>query len=131
MEGEPPGGGPAEPPVAWLRRLRADRGLSQEQLARLLGVSFATVNRWETGRTQMSGPGTPGPRGTRVGGLPRAAGRASPASRAPSPASGALPRAAGVTAAGPTLPLAQSSFIGRDRELAELIGLLETRGWSP
>ena len=54
MDGEPPGGGPAEPPAARLRQLRAQRGLSQEQLAHLLGVSFATVNRWETGRTQMS-----------------------------------------------------------------------------
>ena len=54
MDGEPPGGGPAEPPAARLRQLRAERGLSQEQLAHLLGVSFATVNRWETGRTQMS-----------------------------------------------------------------------------
>jgi type I restriction enzyme M protein len=34
--------------------LRASLGLSQEQLARRLGVSFATVNRWEAGRTRMS-----------------------------------------------------------------------------
>src|SRR5580704_2306700 len=44
----------SHPAGARLRRLRAARGLSQEQLAHLLGVSFATVNRWETGRTQMS-----------------------------------------------------------------------------
>lgn len=31
-----------------LRRLRGRLGLSQEGLARLLGVSFATVNRWES-----------------------------------------------------------------------------------
>lgn len=31
-----------------LRRLRTRLGLSQEALARLLGVSFATVNRWES-----------------------------------------------------------------------------------
>src|SRR5580658_7762748 len=37
-----------------LRLLRASLGLSQEQLARRLGVSFATVNRWEAGRTKMS-----------------------------------------------------------------------------
>ncbi len=30
-------------------RLRADQGLTQEQLAKLLRVSFATVNRWEAG----------------------------------------------------------------------------------
>jgi transcriptional regulator with XRE-family HTH domain len=37
-----------------LRNLRQSRGLSQEQLARLLGVSFVTVNRWESGRTNLS-----------------------------------------------------------------------------
>jgi len=35
-----------------ISRLRADRGLTQEQLAKHLGVSFATVNRWETGKAQ-------------------------------------------------------------------------------
>jgi len=54
VNGEPPGGDPARSAPARLRQLRATHGLSQEQLARLLGVSFATVNRWETGRTQMS-----------------------------------------------------------------------------
>src|SRR5438046_3052482 len=34
-----------------LRRFRNDAGLSQEQLARDLKVSFATINRWETGKT--------------------------------------------------------------------------------
>jgi transcriptional regulator with XRE-family HTH domain len=38
-----------------LRRLRTRLGLSQEALARLLGVSFATVNRWESDK-QASGP---------------------------------------------------------------------------
>jgi len=37
-----------------LRNLRQSRGLSQEQLARLLDVSFVTVNRWESGRTNIS-----------------------------------------------------------------------------
>ena len=41
-------------PAARLAGLRARFGLSQEQLARELGVSFATVNRWEAGHTQMS-----------------------------------------------------------------------------
>ena len=44
----------ADSVAARLRFLRGRLGLSQEQLARRLGVSFATVNRWETGRTQMS-----------------------------------------------------------------------------
>jgi DNA (cytosine-5)-methyltransferase 1 len=33
-----------------VRRIRAERGLTQEGLARELGVSFATVNGWENGR---------------------------------------------------------------------------------
>lgn len=37
-----------------LRNLRHGLGLSQEQLARRLGVSFVTVNRWESGKTQIS-----------------------------------------------------------------------------
>jgi transcriptional regulator with XRE-family HTH domain len=49
----------SEPPEAAqlatrLRLIRARLGLSQEQLAHQLGVSFATVNRWETGRSQPS-----------------------------------------------------------------------------
>ncbi|PIG95925.1 N-6 DNA methylase [Deinococcus sp. UR1] len=34
-----------------LRKIRADLNLSQEQLAERLGVSFATVNRWEGGHS--------------------------------------------------------------------------------
>lgn len=33
-----------------IRRVRTGRGLSQQQFATLLGVSFATVNRWENGK---------------------------------------------------------------------------------
>ena len=40
--------------TARIRLLRAKLGISQEQLARQLGVSFATVNRWESGRSQPS-----------------------------------------------------------------------------
>ena len=36
---------------ATLRALRASLDLTQEQLAQRLGVSFATVNRWEGGAT--------------------------------------------------------------------------------
>ena len=39
----------SDPPIR-LRELRAELGLSQEKFAHRLGVSFATVNRWETGR---------------------------------------------------------------------------------
>ena len=34
--------------------IRAKKNLSQELLARELGVSFATINRWEKGHTTPS-----------------------------------------------------------------------------
>jgi type I restriction enzyme M protein len=41
-----------ESPSATLRAIRAALSLTQEQLAQRLGVSFATVNRWEGGETR-------------------------------------------------------------------------------
>jgi transcriptional regulator with XRE-family HTH domain len=38
-----------------LARVRASMALSQEQMARLLGVSFASVNRWEGGHSGVTG----------------------------------------------------------------------------
>ncbi len=35
-----------------LLRIRAEKSMSQEKLAKELGVSFATINRWENGRTE-------------------------------------------------------------------------------
>ncbi len=35
--------------------IRRALGVSQEQMARLLGVSFATVNRWEGGHSSPTG----------------------------------------------------------------------------
>ena len=84
-----------------IQRLRARLGLSQEQLARQLGVSFATVNRWESGRTQMSAR----------------ASRALAEFEARAAAEG--PPTAG-------LPVAQSSFIGRAAELTELSQIIAT-----
>ena len=37
-----------------LKKLRQQQGGSQEDLARKIGVSFATVNRWENGKTKPS-----------------------------------------------------------------------------
>jgi transcriptional regulator with XRE-family HTH domain len=37
-----------------IKKLRADLGLTQQALAEKLGVSFATVNRWENGQTKPS-----------------------------------------------------------------------------
>lgn len=34
-----------------IRRLRQKLNLTQEDFAHLIGVTFATVNRWENGRT--------------------------------------------------------------------------------
>lgn len=39
---------------ALLKRVRGQLGLSQEDLAREIGVSFATVNRWENCLTKPS-----------------------------------------------------------------------------
>jgi predicted ATPase/DNA-binding CsgD family transcriptional regulator/DNA-binding XRE family transcriptional regulator len=83
-------------PAARIQRLRNRLGLSQEQLARQLGVSFATVNRWESGRTQMSAR----------------------ASRALAEFEARAATDDGPPTAG--LPVAQSSFIGRAAELTEL-----------
>src|SRR5437870_10488612 len=38
-----------------IRELRSRLNLSQEQLAQRLGVSFATINRWENGRAEPQG----------------------------------------------------------------------------
>ncbi|MBU4122025.1 MAG: helix-turn-helix domain-containing protein, partial [Proteobacteria bacterium] len=37
-----------------IKQLRAGLGLTQQSLAKALGVSFATVNRWENGQTKPS-----------------------------------------------------------------------------
>jgi len=37
-----------------VKEVRRQLGLSQEELAHALGVSFATVNRWENGKTRPS-----------------------------------------------------------------------------
>jgi len=37
-----------------VKEVRRQLALSQEDLARALGVSFATVNRWENGKSKLS-----------------------------------------------------------------------------
>jgi predicted ATPase/DNA-binding CsgD family transcriptional regulator/DNA-binding XRE family transcriptional regulator len=88
--------------AARLRALRSSLGLSQEQLARRLGVSFATVNRWESGRTRVS--------------------ERALAALADLEASTAARRADVDSAS--TLPVARSAFVGREDELAELARLI-------
>ncbi len=38
-----------------IKRLRAKLGISQEELARRLGVSYRTILRWEQGETEPRG----------------------------------------------------------------------------
>gem|GEM_PF-816458 len=140
-----------------LRRLRDRLGLSQEQLARRLGVSFATVNRWESGRTRMSerasraladfearteqpeaGAPPEADGQPEAGGQPEADGQpeagGQPGRREPPRSRQEKPRGRpampgsdrpiqAVQPAAP-LPVGQSSFVGRERELAELSQLL-------
>lgn len=40
--------------IAVLKKLRKEKGWSQEDLAHELGVSFSTINRWENGKTKPS-----------------------------------------------------------------------------
>ena len=35
-----------------VKKMREKTGISQEDLARALNVSFATINRWENGKTR-------------------------------------------------------------------------------
>jgi predicted ATPase/DNA-binding NarL/FixJ family response regulator/transcriptional regulator with XRE-family HTH domain len=122
---------PAEAQTRRLRLLRARLGLSQEQLAQRLGVSFATVNRWETGRT------TPAARTERLIADLEAADGAPPATprrngrspdlpvtdgRDPGPGTAERASADGQTDDG--LPMPQSSFVGRLVERAELQALV-------
>jgi predicted ATPase/DNA-binding NarL/FixJ family response regulator/DNA-binding XRE family transcriptional regulator len=98
----------AVPLAAGLRLLRTRLGLSQEQLARQLGVSFATVNRWESGRSR------PSARASRALAELEAAATGREPPPGPEPAEDEPGR----------LPIAQSSFVGRERELATLSELL-------
>jgi non-specific serine/threonine protein kinase len=91
--------------AARLRTLRASLGLSQEQFARRLGVSFATVNRWESGRTKLS---------------PRAAAAIAALEAELEDGAGGRQHSAQVD----MLPVAQTSFIGRASELAQVAGLV-------
>lgn len=37
-----------------IRKLRSETGLTQEQFAASLGVTYSSINRWENGRTKPS-----------------------------------------------------------------------------
>jgi transcriptional regulator with XRE-family HTH domain len=40
--------------AAMVKEVRQQLGLSQEELAHALGVSFSSINRWENGKTLPS-----------------------------------------------------------------------------
>jgi predicted ATPase/DNA-binding NarL/FixJ family response regulator/DNA-binding XRE family transcriptional regulator len=105
----------ADSVAARLRVLRGSLGLSQEQLARRLGVSFATVNRWESGRTQLS------PRAELAVAELEAELAAGPEVRL---AAGLAQLEARSAQPHGQLPFGQTSFVGRERELAELAEVL-------
>lgn len=42
--------------AARLSTVRRKLGITQEEMARLLGVSFVSVNRWEDGHSAPTGP---------------------------------------------------------------------------
>jgi predicted ATPase/DNA-binding NarL/FixJ family response regulator/DNA-binding transcriptional regulator YiaG len=110
----------AESVAARLKALRGSLGLSQEQLARRLGVSFATVNRWESGRTQLS------PRAraalAELEAQHAADGASAGTDRGRADQSDTNSRVNGGRA--DQLPVARSSFVGREHELAELARLI-------
>ncbi len=126
----------ADSVAARLKVLRGTLGLSQEQLARRLGVSFATVNRWESGRTQGS------PRALQViaeleaevaaamvrqphAGEPNADQPDAGEPNAGGPGSGETHAGEQPGQQQPSpLQLTQTSFIGRERELSELADLV-------
>jgi predicted ATPase/DNA-binding NarL/FixJ family response regulator/DNA-binding XRE family transcriptional regulator len=110
----------AESVAARLRILRGSLGLSQEQLARRIGVSFATVNRWESGRTHLS------PRAMAALAqleTQRATG-GDDADLADADHGGTDSPSAVGRGQVDQLPVARSSFVGRERELAELATLI-------
>ena len=88
-----------------LRRLRRERGLTQEQLAGRLGVAFTTVNAWENGRRRPTGGSL-----DRIAKLEAEADSPPVGDVAPAPA-------------GTVLPADQTSFLGREEDLARLQAL--------
>src|SRR5579859_6853360 len=90
-----------------VRVLRSLLGITQEQMAQELGVSFATVNRWETGRRVPSASSQ-----GRLDAL---------AASAPAPTSAERDRHSQPA----VLLVPATSFIGRQMELGELEELLK------
>jgi predicted ATPase/DNA-binding CsgD family transcriptional regulator/DNA-binding XRE family transcriptional regulator len=97
-------GGDGQDLIGQLRELRRWRGLSLEQVARLLGVSYTTVQHWEHGKA-----------------VPSAASRARLERLLRESVAGAA--AVAGEARYKELPREPRPFIGRSRELGELLGI--------
>jgi predicted ATPase/DNA-binding CsgD family transcriptional regulator len=126
----------ADSVAARLKVLRATLGLSQEQLARRVGVSFATVNRWESGRIQGSRRALQVVAELEAEVAPSGLGQSQPGAPKPGPSHADQPHADQPQAGEQPSPrpqaeqqpsplqLTQTSFIGRQRELSELADLI-------
>jgi predicted ATPase/DNA-binding CsgD family transcriptional regulator/DNA-binding XRE family transcriptional regulator len=104
--------GASETAGAWIRRLRQELGLTQEEFAQRLGVSGLTVSRWERNAGR---PSTLSQRQLEQ----LEASRTAAAAQVERLAEEVGPPAG-------NLPLPLTSFVGRTRELAELRRLLAT-----
>jgi DNA-binding CsgD family transcriptional regulator/tetratricopeptide (TPR) repeat protein len=100
-----------------LRRLRMRLGLSQGKLAARLGVSFASINRWERGQTRPSELAW-----RQVERLEAGEASAQPAT---APSRGAAPVAAPVAAAAAGVPGTRPAFVGREAEVRLLAGAID------
>jgi transcriptional regulator with XRE-family HTH domain len=94
-----------------ITNLRGRLGINQTELARLLGVSNVTVNRWEHGHTTPAASAWARLLAAEEHGL---------AGFDVAPVPPALPAAVG------TLPTPPTTFVGRGRELRELGGLVRS-----
>ena len=121
-----------EPPVesfaGLLRRLRAEAGLTQEELAQAAGVGGRTVSDLERGVALTARRETARllADALHLQGAARASFEAAARGRSPSPASPA--QETGVAAAPRTLPRDIASFTGREPELRRLTGAVTGAG---
>jgi tetratricopeptide (TPR) repeat protein/transcriptional regulator with XRE-family HTH domain len=115
-----------------LRRLRAETGLTQEELAEAAGVGVRTVSDLERGVALTARKETAQLLADALGldGAARASFEATARGRSPAAASPTVAAAAGVAAGTQTLPRDIASFTGREPELRRLTGAVTGAGSS-
>jgi tetratricopeptide (TPR) repeat protein/transcriptional regulator with XRE-family HTH domain len=113
-----------------LRRLRAETGLTQEELAEAAGVGVRTVSDLERGVALTARKETARLLADALGldGAARASFEATARGRSPAAASPTVAAAAGVAAVTQTLPRDIASFTGREPELRRLTGAVTGAG---